>query len=431
MKSVSRSSSWIILLVSVLAPLSALAKGQPPPNQAQAEAQQQAARKAQEEEFKAQQDQARRAQENQAKVLEETRRNQEQALKAQEESARNAQMAAVKSQQQEAMKAQERAQQQQAKMQEDQVRNQQRVQENTQREAAKAQENAQREAAKAQENQVRAAAEAGKEQARISTVGGAGAGFGGKNRAVETAAGIRPFTPRALPGQSVPLNKALSMPVLAEGANAQQQEHAQQVQQNLQAHLMAFPLNQGPTNINAIRNASINNYFNNYRGNWNNQAYEINRANTFVNQLPPNDYPYWYHPEPNWVFANSFVFGNNMNCGLDWLRWGWHPYYGPPPEGFVCAADYIPTPWIYIPAYGVWRQPGLMGYAESGPPYDYTGPISVEVLEPRHVSVRDPYTGYMDARVVNVVYMYNAFYYPEEERWGYMNRHGYFLFLNL
>jgi len=433
MNCISKSSSLIFLLVSTIAPLSAIAKGQPS-GQAQAaqaqamQAQQQAARKAQEEEFKAQQEQARQAQEGQARALEAERRNQEQALRAQEESARNAQMAALKAQQQQVLRAQEeqsraqgRAQQEAVKAQQDQARSQQR-----------AQEDAQREAIKAQQNQARAEAEAQKEQSRISTVGGA------ENRALETAAIernkgalARPFTPKPVAGNPLPLNKAISMPILAEGANAQQQEHAQQVQQNLQAHLIALDKNEGPTNINAIKRAAFNSYLNNYPTYLNNQRYLINRSNTFVNVVPANNYPYWYQPEPNWVYANSFVYGSNLNCGLDWLQWGWHPYYGPPPEGFVCAADYVPTPWIYIPAYGVWRQPGLMGYAESGPPYDYDGPITVEVLEPRHVNVRDPYTGWMNTQIMNVVYMYNAYFYPEEERWGYMNRHGYFIWLNL
>ena len=77
------------------------------------------------------------------------------------------------------------------------------------------------------------------------------------------------------------------------------------------------------------------------------------------------------------VSLTALHLGSLAN-GLDWLRWGWHPYYGPLPDGFV-ATDYVPTPWIYFPAYGLWRQPGIMGWAPSGPPFNYSGPISVEV----------------------------------------------------
>ncbi|HEY9758172.1 MAG TPA: hypothetical protein V6C97_23605 [Oculatellaceae cyanobacterium] len=103
---------------------------------------------------------------------------------------------------------------------------------------------------------------------------------------------------------------------------------------------------------------------------------------------------------------------------MDWLRCGWHPYYGPPPDGFLCASDYIPTTWIYFPAYGLWQQPGVYSWAPSGPPFEYTGPITVEVLEPRHVHVRDPYTGWERTQVMNVVYLYKAFYDEEYEHWG-------------
>jgi hypothetical protein len=229
----------------------------------------------------------------------------------------------------------------------------------------------------------------------------------------------------------VPLKKAISLPVLEEGAAAADQEHAQSVIQNLQAHLIPVPLSQAPQGWTALKHNWLANYQNNYWAQVNEHRFLINRENTYVNQMLPSDYPYWYNPEPGWMFSNGFVFGNSIRCGLDWLRWGWHPYYGPQPDGFVCASDYVPTPWTYFPAYGLWVQPGLYGWAPSGPPFDYTGPISVEVLEPRKVHVHDPYTGWERTSVINVVYLYNAFFDPEFERWGYVNRHGYYIWLNL
>ena len=129
--------------------------------------------------------------------------------------------------------------------------------------------------------------------------------------------------------------------------------------------------------------------------------------------------------------ASGFTFGNSIQADLNWLRWGWHPYYGPQPDGFVCARDYAPTPWIYIPAYGTWRQPGINAYVPYGPPEDYTGPISVEVFEPRQVNVSVPFGGWMPQQVINAVYFYNAYYFPEAGRYGYMNRHGNWIWLNL
>jgi hypothetical protein len=431
----------ILFLATSVAICPALAKGGQSPGQAQqmqaqqmqaAQAQQQAARRAQEGEFKAQQEQAHQLQAQELKAQEEARRGQEQALRVQEESARNAQMAAVKAQQQEALRAQQgmRTQQEQAlRVQQEGARNQQEQSVKMQQQAVRAQaeqaraqehaqQNAQQAAVEGQKNQAKAEEEGARAQTRISTTGGA-PGF------------ARSFTPKPVQGRTLPIGQAISMPVLEANANAQQQEHAAQVTRNLQAHLIAIDKNQYPTNINAIRNATLNSYMNNYPSFVNNRRYLINRSNTYVNTVPANEYPYWYHPEPNWMYANSFVYGSELNCNVDWLRWGWHPYYGPPPDGFVCSRDYVPTPWIYVPAYGVWRQPGLMGYASSGPPYDYTGPITVEVLEPRHVHVRDPYTGFMNSSVVNVIYMYNAYFYPEDERWGYMDRHDCFIWLNL
>ena len=97
----------------------------------------------------------------------------------------------------------------------------------------------------------------------------------------------------------------------------------------------------------------------------------------------------------------------------------------------MCADDFVPTPYIYFPAYGLWRIAGAPGWAAEGPDLDYTGPITVEMLEHRRLAVTDPYTGRTINRVINVPYFYNAFFFPEYGRWGYVNRHGYFILLNI
>jgi hypothetical protein len=453
------------------------------------QAQQQQARAMQEQEMKAQQE-ARASQEQALKAQEENaRKSQQQAMQAQQEAARRQQeqvQQAQRQQQEQAQRAQQEAQRQQQNAQQQFMKAQQKAQQQAQRqaqemaqrqqqEAMKQQQEAQRQQQKAmrqqqtgqsqreQKEQAQAmerAQEQGRgREAELPHVGaanleGRGAGVQSQVRENERGGGgmpphapnmlagiapggghgaamVRPPEPKALTfSKAVPIQKAISMPVV-EGVPSEQNEHAQAVLKNLQEHLVAVPGNEAPRNFNINRSNWLNNYTNNYWANINSQRFFINRQNTYINSVLPNDYPYWYQQQPGWVFSNGFVLGNSIRCGLDWLRWGWHPYYGPQPDGFVCASDYIPTPWIYFPAYGLWQQPGVFSWAPSGPPYDYTGPITVEVLEPRHVHVRDPYSGWENQQVVNVVYLYNAFYDEEYEHWGYTNRHGYFIWLNI
>jgi hypothetical protein len=337
-------------------------------------------------------------------VQEQQRESQQRAEKEQHDQARRDQ-----EQQRESQQRAERQQRQQARQaQEQQWESQQRAEKQQREQAHQAQEQ-QWESQQRAEREQRDAAHRAWEQNRF-------------NRAIE---------PRALTFNQIPLEKALSMPAFDPSLSASEQEHALQIQTNLQTHLFAVQASDAPRDFSAFRSNALSNYINNYPVFINNQHMVINRENTFINTVPAMDYPYWYQPNPNWLFSNGFSLGSGLNVGLDWLRWGWHPYYGPQPEGFLCARDFIPTPWIYVPAYGLWRQPGLTGWAPSGPPYDYTGPITVEVFEPRHVKVRDPYTGFENSRTVNVLYLYNAFFNPEYDRWGYMNRHNYFVWLNL
>jgi hypothetical protein len=230
---------------------------------------------------------------------------------------------------------------------------------------------------------------------------------------------------------AVPLQKAVSMPIAGAGIPPEQQKHAQQAANNLRTHLSAVPMSAAPSNMMAVRNRQMSNYLNNGAAEINGQRLQINRENTMFNQVGPSAWPYWYHAQPGWVYSDGFVLGSLIQVGLNWLQWGWHPYYGPPPSGFICASDYVPTPWVYIPAYGLWRQPGVMSYSPAGPGPEYTQPITVEAFEPLQLQIRDPFTGFVQAQPENTVYLYDAYYYPDQGRWGYTNHHGYFVWVNV
>jgi hypothetical protein len=371
----------------------------------------------------------RAAVENQAHAAEEfarqqeaARRAQEQGVRAQEDQARRAQQEFAKAQQQ-ARKAQEDVARQQANA----VNHQEEQARVEQTEALKAQETnkLRQEAAVKQTPQnfheAEHVAHANIEQIPVESPLG------------KFSAAPRRAQPPSLSVKAVPIEKALSMPVLQENVTPEEREHAQAVLQNLQTHLVPVAANQAPANLAAIRSGAVERYMGNYNTVVGNQPVFINRQNTFVNVVPEYEYPAWWNSgrSDGWRFSNGFVLGQMINVGLDWLRWGWHPYYGPPPEGFVSAVDYVPTQWIYVPAYGLWRQAGIPGWSNYGPPLSYTGPITVEVLEPKHVQVTDPYTGFEHTTVINVPYFYNAFYHSDAERWGFMNRHDYFVWLNL
>jgi hypothetical protein len=380
-----------------------------------------------------------------AQQAQEARRAQEQSVRAQEDQARKAQQEVAQQQIEQARKAQQEF----AKQQETQARNAQQAMEKQQ--AIQARNGQQEMVREEQARQLQAQALAKQQQNRMREEATAmvkspeellGAGRP-RNEQPErlsmmpsghtNAFNVRPAQPRPLSVAPLPLAKAISMPVLQANISAEEREHAQVVLQNLNTHLLPVAAAQAPPNWGSTSAGSISNYVNNYNTIINNQPIVINRQNTYINPVPQYEYPAWWNPGSYgaWRFSNGFILGSLINVGLDWLRWGWHPYYGPPPEGFVSAVNYIPTQWIYVPAYGLWRQAGIMGWSQFGPPYDYTGPITVETLEPKHVSVRDPYTGLEDTTIINVPYLYNAFYYPEEERWGFMNRHDYFVWLNV
>jgi actin-related protein len=410
-------------------------------------------RAAQAQAVRAEQEQFQKQHEDEMRQAATSRQQQEQALRAQEDQARKAQQEAMKQQQQQVRAQQE----QQGRAQQEQVRAQQEQQVRAQQEQARAQQQeqgrAQQEQARAQQEQARQAQErdrqnqgrAAAEQQQHTAVmerqpgaapGGAAHEHGGRPGVFVNDRGGNPVTarqsaPPPISSARLPLQRAIAMPVLAAQASAADREHFQEVQRNLQAHLIAVAAADAPSNYHDLGRLAREAYFNNYQANINNQILTINRENTFINALAQEQWPAWYQPDPNWQFCNGFTLGNSVVADLNWLRWGWHPYYGPAPEGFICARNYVPTPWIYLPAYGTWRQPGVNSYAQYGPPYDYTGPISVEVFEPRTLNVNVPFLGMLPERVINAVYFYNAYYYPDFGRYGYMNRHNNWIWLDL
>jgi len=413
------------------------------PNRGAMEAQERAAqaseRNSQMAEARAQQEQGRQQQEQSMKQFAEAQKQQEQQLRAQEQQSHKAQEDAQKAQQEQVRAQQEQArsqQQQQARAQQDQGRAQQ-EQAREQQEQARAQQ---------QQQQQQARGEQGREPQHAAMMERAPGGPGGQPEAARNGQGNNSFSfakdrggnpvfnraaaPPQIAGARLPLHKAMAMPALGPNARPEDTEHLQEVQRNLQEHMYAVAAANAPSNFHSMPNFARQAYFNNYQTMINNQQLTITRQNTFINALEQSQWPVWYQPEPNWQFANSMTLGNSVVADLNWLRWGWHPYYGPQPDGFVCANDFVPTPWIYMPAYGTWRQPGVNSYSAYGPPYDYTGPISVEVFEPRHVNYDVPFGGFLPQKVITAVYFYNAYYYPESGRYGYMNRHNNWIWLN-
>jgi len=241
----------------------------------------------------------------------------------------------------------------------------------------------------------------------------------------------RPMTPPPLRIHAVPLMQAAPAPFLHGNISQAQRAQAQMNYQNMQNHLSAVPAAQAPPNYAAVQSAQYSQYTNNYPANIGGQPYIINAGNTYVN--PVQSYPGWwggYNPGPGWGWGTGLVLGASIRAGLGWLGFGWPRYYGAPPAGFMYPPNYIPTPWVYNPAANQWLQPGQNAYAPGPPPPDYTMPITVQVVEPMQVTAQDPVTGETVPETVNQLVMYNAFYHPEVGRWGYMNRAGYFIWLN-
>lgn len=252
-------------------------------------------------------------------------------------------------------------------------------------------------------------------------------GFHGVKNSMPSAVrpAILPHFPASV--KQIPLTQASPAPYLPPNLNSQQRVAAQTAQQNMQQNLYAVPANQAPPNYSNYQTTQTNNYLNNYQTTLGNQPISINQINTYVKPFPQNRWPSWYQPGPGWSYTNGFSLGS-IAADLNWLLWGWPGYYGRPPAGFAYQEGYYPTPWIYVPWSNQWRQPGLMAYASAGPPPEYTMPITVEAIEPMQVMVND--SGVAVPETINQVYFYNAYYYPSYGRWGYINRQGYFIWVN-
>jgi hypothetical protein len=411
-----------------------------------AAAQRQAAeegQKVQQQEMRLRQEQAGQVQQQQARQM------QEQAQKVQQEEMRQRQLQAGQVQQQQARQMQEQAQRvQQQELQKEQLQLQQRQaqERQVQESAAKAQQlqNAQRQSERMKESEQIQANQARIEERQMrerpASLPTVAPGFSGHARepgigTLPTKAMVafparRAAAPPPLNIKGLSLNTAAPPPMVAPNLSAHQQQQALMASQNLRAHLIPVPQGQAPQNIPYIRKQQLGYYTNNYPLYLNSRNIYINRENTFVNAVQPDFYPPWYNAQPGWRYCNGLTLGSSVTSGVDWLQAGWEPYWGQQPQGFICDDDYIPTPWIYFPAINAWRQPGSPGYVDFGPPLEYTGPITVEVLEPVRTVFTDQ-SGYPHREIMNELYFYNAYFYPDSERWGYTNNRGYFIWLNI
>jgi hypothetical protein len=217
------------------------------------------------------------------------------------------------------------------------------------------------------------------------------------------------------------------MPHWANNLNPQQQAQAQTAQRNMQNSLVAMPQGQQPPGVQAVQQAQASSYMNGYQTSLGSQPVVINSGNTYVNPMPQASWPGWYHPPaPGWGFGSSLLLGS-IAADLGWFHSGWRPWMGPQPTGFMYGPGYMPTPYFYQPWSNQWMQPGQMGYLP-GPPPEYTMPITVEAMEPMQIPVMTPMGP--QRQWVNQLVMYNAYYYPAYGRWGYVNRHGFFVWVN-
>lgn len=245
--------------------------------------------------------------------------------------------------------------------------------------------------------------------------------------------GVRKVTGReslpAIGAKPAPASKALSQPFVIRNANGEQRRQAQIFQQNWQGRLLPLAESQAPSDRSETKNKQLATYLENYPAFVKHQSVVITKKNTFIREVPPTQYPAWYERTPGWTYCNGYVIGGSVQAGPDWFAYEWPAIYGQPPAGFMCEPDYIPTPWIYLPYNDSWRPAGELATG-AGPTTTYTGPISVEAIEPITAKIPDQY-GVPVFQTINVLYLYNAFYYPEFERWGYKNKQGFFVWLNI
>ena len=292
----------------------------------------------------------------------------------------------------------------------------------------------------------------------------------------------RPAAPPPFTGKPAPFQKAMPAPALQGQVSAAQQAQAATANQNLQNNLYPVPMSQAPANYQQAASAQTSSYLNNTPTTLGGQPVTINSGNTYVSNTPQSSYPAWWGgggapnggagggagsggggsgfgggnsaagnsagfggggggggwgpggapwggPPHGWGWSNGFTIGSIISASLGWLRSGWPHYYGPPPSGFMYPPGFVPTPWVYNPMMNMWRQPGQMAWEPVPPPYDYTMPITVQMVEPIRVWAPSPMGPVPET--INQLVMYNAHYFPMMGRWGYRNRHGYFVWLNM
>ena len=233
----------------------------------------------------------------------------------------------------------------------------------------------------------------------------------------------------ALTSKPLPVQKAAPQPFLIRSPSGGERHQAQLFQQNLQSRLTPVPASDAPSTYTELKATQTKNYFNNYPAYVNHQAITINKKNTYIREVPPTQYPAWYERTPGLTYCNSYILGSNVQVNSEFFGLDWPAFYGPAPEGFICQPDFFPTPWIYFPYCDKWRMSGALAFGQ-GPDADYTGPITVETMEPVTAKIPDKF-GVPVFQTINVLDFYNAFYYPEIERWGYMNKQGNFVWLNI
>ncbi|MDR3615904.1 MAG: hypothetical protein P4L53_20265 [Candidatus Obscuribacterales bacterium] len=254
----------------------------------------------------------------------------------------------------------------------------------------------------------------------------------------------RPMNPPPFHGNPAPFQNAAPAPALQGQVSAAQQAQAGNAYQNMQNNLYPVPMSQAPSGYQQAAAAQTSSYLNNTPASLGGQPVTINSGNTYVSNVPQSNYPSWWgggggagggwgggggfwQPGPGWGWSNGFTIGSILN-GLNWLRYGWPHYYGPPPAGFIYPPGFVPTPWVYNPMMNMWRQPGQMEWDSVPPPAEYTMPITVQVVEPIRILAPSPAGPVPET--VNQLVMYNAHYFPAMGRWGYRNRHGCFVWLN-
>jgi len=151
---------------------------------------------------------------------------------------------------------------------------------------------------------------------------------------------------------------------------------------------------------------------------------EDHRGDNFRYHAPP---PFRYNPIPR---PDRYNYGYRDSYRGHWSPRGGFQFYGGFYFGgtffrgaFFAGSDYCPTEWIFELRAGRWFRPGF-GYVYQAPAY--YGPITVAVDE----QVFAGYDYYGTPVYETVTMYYNATYYPNVGRYGYVDVDGDFNWLN-